>query len=188
MECRIDKLDFEWMKTHIRIYAAYLWELCTAPVLPFVYQPVAEQIIERLNELKGPGKAVGLGGTLMRAKEFAKAARRLDNETEAWRQRFAEGNGDEDAARLINRTMKRMSRLLVPLQSTAIGTYGHDPYGLTAQTTMIPSLYDIPRLSRMKQGEERWMLETKLVRDRNKVGDMLADVIAIIDDTVAQMK
>lgn len=28
--------------------------------------------------------------------------------------------------------IKRLGRLLIPLESMAIGTYGHDPYGLTA--------------------------------------------------------
>ena len=78
--------------------------------------------------------------------------------------------------------MKRLSRLLVPLQSTAIGTYGQDPYGYTPQGTMIPCLYDVPQLPKLADGEARWMLETKLVRDRNRVADALSDSIAIIDD------
>ena len=34
-------------------------------------------------------------------------------------------------------------------------------------------------------GEERWMLETQLVRDRNRVADALDDCRALIDDTLA---
>lgn len=188
VENRIDKLDWDWMQVHIRIYAAYLWELCTAPVLPFSYRPVAEQIIHRLGELKSAGKAVGLEKSLARANAFAKAAAKLDKAAEHWRAKFSEGAGDEDAARVLNRTMKRLSRMLVPLQSTAKGTYGHDPYGYTPQTTMIPCLYDIPRLKTLKDGEERWMLETKLVRERNRVTDTLSDAIAVIDDTLVQLK
>ena len=37
IENTIDKLDFDFMQPHLRVYAAYLWELCTAPVLPFEY-------------------------------------------------------------------------------------------------------------------------------------------------------
>ncbi|MEO1103848.1 MAG: M28 family peptidase, partial [Pseudomonadota bacterium] len=29
VENRLDKLDWEWMQVHLRIYAAWLWELCT---------------------------------------------------------------------------------------------------------------------------------------------------------------
>ncbi|MCR9135507.1 MAG: M28 family peptidase [Alphaproteobacteria bacterium] len=187
VENRLDKLDWDWMQVHIRIYAAYLWELCTAPVLPFSYQPVATQITDRLDELKRAGRTVNLASTVKRARAFAKAAEELDSQADAWRAKFEAGEGDDDAARVINRAMKRLSRMLVPLQSTAIGTYGHDPYGFTPQTTMIPSLYDIPKLARLKNGEERWMLETKLVRDRNRVTDTLGDAIAIIDDMKMQL-
>ncbi len=188
VENRLDKLDWDWMQVHIRIYAAYLWELCTAPVLPFSYRPVAAQITERLDALEKDGRAVNLAATIKRARAFAKAADMFDESADLWRRKFETGDGDDDAARVINRAMKRLSRLLVPLQSTAIGTYGHDPYGYTPQTTMIPCLYDIPRLAGLKEGEERWMLETKLVRDRNRVTDTLGDAIAIIDDTVIQLR
>lgn len=187
IENRLDKLDWDWMQLHARIYAAYLWELCTAPVLPFTYGPVADQIIDRLKELRRVGATVGLDGALARAHDFSQAAASLDRAAESVRAAFAAGKGDENLARLLNRTMKRMSRLLVPLQSTAKGTYGHDTYGYTPQTTMIPCLYDVPRLAGLEDGEERWMLETKLVRDRNRVADTLSDAIAVIDDTLAQM-
>ncbi len=184
IECNIDKLDWDYMQHHMRVYAAYLWELCTAPVLPFTYTPVAEQIVKRLMELEKAGEAVGLGAVLARAKEFDKAAQRLDAAAAAARATFEAGKGSEDAARTINRAMKRVSRLLVPLMSSAIGKYGHDPYGYTPQTTMIPGLYDVARLPALQGGEERWMLETKVVRDRNKVADALAGAIAIVEDAL----
>ena len=188
VENRTDKLDWDWMQVHIRVYAAYLWELCTAPVLPFAYGPVGDQIIERIRQLQPAGKSVGLDSALQRAEDFAVAAQKLDSLAGEWRQKFSTGAGDEDAARALNRTMKRLSRMLVPLQSTAKGTYGHDPYGFTPQTTMIPCLYDVPSLANLEDGEERWMLETKVIRDRNRVADTLSDAIGIIDDTMVQLK
>ena len=83
--------------------------------------------------------------------------------------------------------MKRLSRQLVPLMSSAIGKYGHDPYGYTPQGTMIPALYDIGRLAKLPQGEERWMLETKAVRDRNRVADTLAESVAIVEDALGRV-
>ncbi len=186
IECTIDKLDWEFMQPHMRVYAAYLWELCTAPVLPFTYLPVAEQIVKRLNELQGAGASVGLERVLASANEFGEAARRFDARAAAVRAGFEAGKGDEAAARAVNRAMKRVSRLTVPLMSSAIGKYGHDPYGYTPQTTMIPSLYDLARLSKMEEGEERWMLETKAVRDRNRVADTIAEARAIMEDALAR--
>ena len=184
----IDKLDWDWMGKHVEIYAAYLWELCTAPVLPFDYRPVADQICARLAELAEPGRDVGLDAVTARARAFAAAAGRLDALAGTWRARFAKGQGDEAAARLLNRTFRRLGRLLVPLQSTVKGTYGQDPYGYTPQTTMLPCLYDIPELAKLEDGEDRWMLGTRVVRDRNRVADALNDAIDLIDDVSAQLK
>jgi hypothetical protein len=188
IENRLDKMDWTLMQEHIRMYAAYLWELTTAPVLPFRFTPVAEQVIGRLEELKGPGGSVGLEVAQGHATRFAQAAAEFDSAAAAEAERFRSGRGSEQAAVLLNRTMKRLSRILVPLQSTAIGTYGHDPYGYTPQTTMIPCLYDLNELSGLPEGEQRWMLETKLVRARNRVVDALQDSSALIGDALTQLK
>src|SRR5262245_50838882 len=115
IECTIDKLDWDFMQAHVEVYAAYLWELCTAPVLPFTYAPVAAQILKRLQELEANGKAVGLEAVAARAKEFEKAAAKLDAATAAAKAAFDAGKGSEEKAKLLNRAMKRLSRLLVPL-------------------------------------------------------------------------
>jgi hypothetical protein len=188
LENRLDKMDWTLMQEHIRIYAAYLWELATAPVLPFRFVPVAEQVIGRLEEFKEPGRSVGLDGAQVRAKQFAEAAARIDAAAAAEAEKFKAGRGSDQAALLLNRTMKRLSRILVPLQSTAIGTYGHDPYGYTPQTTMIPCLYDLTELAKLPDGEQRWMLETRMVRARNRVADALEDSSALITDALAQLK
>ncbi len=188
IENRLDKMDWALMQEHIRVYAGYLWELATAPVLPFRFVPVAEQVIARLEEFKEPGKPLGLDGAQARARQFAGAAARIDAAAAAEAEKFKGGRGSEQAALLLNRTMKRLSRILVPLQSTAIGTYGHDPYGYTPQTTMIPCLYDLTELAKLPDGEQRWMLETRMVRARNRVADALEDSSALIDDALAQLK
>ena len=189
LECTIDKLDFHWMADHLRVYGAYVWELCTAPVLPFEFMSVAEQFAERLEELAEPGRAVGLGGVIDRARTLGETAARFDEIAEHWRRRYQSGQASDDgAADALNECMKRVSRLLVPMQSTAIGTYGHDPYGFTPQTTMIPALYDLPELGRLgEDSEESWMLRTELVRERNRVGDALADANWLLEETIAKL-
>src|SRR5688572_25039366 len=136
IECTIDKLDWEFMQPHVRVYAAYLWELCTAPVLPFTYAPVAEQVIKRLQDLDQAGSTVGINTLLTHAKAFHEQTKNLDRARAAAAAAFAAGKGDEAEAIRLNRAMKRISRLTVPLMSSAIGKYGHDPYGYTPQTTM----------------------------------------------------
>ncbi len=187
IENTIDKLDWSLMAVHLRVYGAWLWELCTAPVLPFEFVSVADQFIERLGALEGAGASVGLGGAVARARAFREAAQRLDAAAEQWRARYAAGGlTDEAPAEALNACLKRLSRLLVPLASTAKGSYGHDPYGYTPQGSMIPSLYDMPRLPKL-EGEARWTLETKLVRERNRVADALDDARGLIDGTLRRL-
>jgi len=52
---------------------------------------------------------------------------------------------------------------------------------------MIPTLYDVPRYAQLGDGEERWMLETQLVRDRNRIADALSDAKRLIDETLHRL-
>jgi Peptidase family M28 len=188
IENTIDKLDFEFMADHLRLYAAYLWDLCTAVVLPFEYVSVADAFIERLDELKAGADGIGLSSASDGARAFKAAAERLEAAAQTWRQRYAAGGTtDEAAADRLNACMKRLSRALVPLASTTKGTYGHDPYGYTPQGSMIPTLYDVPRYAKLGDGEERWMLETQLVRDRNRIADALVDCRRLIEGTLREL-
>ena len=188
VENTIDKMDWGYMQDHIRVYAAYLWELCTAIVLPFEFVTVADLFIQRLQQLEGVGGAsIGLGSAADEGRAFRAAALRLDEAAESWRARYASGYADEGAATILNACLKRLSRRLIPLASTSKGTYGQDVYGYTPQGTMIPSLFDVPRLGQLPDGEERWMLETALVRSRNQVADALADCRSLVDDTLNKL-
>jgi Peptidase family M28 len=185
VENTLDKLDWRYMAEHIRVYAAYLWELCTAPVLPFEFVTAADQFIERLESFRKLGDTVGLAGAVAAANAFRTAATRLDEAAGIWRARYARNEtNDEAPAAALNACFKRLSRTLVPLASTAKGSYGHDPYGFTPQTSMIPSLFELPALAKLPEGEQRWMLETKLVRERNRVTDGLTDCRLLIEHTL----
>lgn len=188
LENRIDKLDWALMDEHIRIYAAYLWELCTAPVLPLRFTPVATLLQERLSALASVGADVGVDELVALAQELVHAARTLDETAERETARFDKKQGSEEAALRLNRCLKKLSRLLVPLQSTACGVYEQDPYGFTPQTTVIPCLYDVPRLASLPAGEERWMLETELRRNRNRVADGLRDARDVVRDTLRDLE
>ena len=190
IENTIDKLDWTSMQDHLRVYAGWIWEMATAPVLPFEFVSVADQFIDRLTELRVEGDPINLTGAIERAREFRIAAAALDSAATTWRDRYAKGDvADDTPATIINTCLKRLSRALVPLASTARGTYGHDVYGYTPQGTMIPSLYNAPRLDKLPpDSEDRWMLEVQLIRDRNRVSDVLTDCRALVEDTLRQLR
>ena len=183
LENTIDKLDWESMQDHLRIYAAWLWDLCTTPILPLTFVPVADQFLGRLAELRTQEDPVGLAGVVTRAEAFRAAAASLDAATLAWRERYDDARSDHrKAADHLNDCLKRLSRVLVPLASTAKGTYGHDPYGYTPQGSMVPGLFELPSLELLAPGgEERWMLEVKIMRERNRVADALGDCTLLIE-------
>src|ERR1051326_8206036 len=85
------------MAVHLKIYASYLWELCTASVLPFEFVSVAEQFIERLDQFAA-AEALDLAGAAARARAFGASARKLDDCAQAWRGRYDKGEKDEAAA------------------------------------------------------------------------------------------
>jgi hypothetical protein len=190
IENTIDKLDWTSMQDHLRVYAGWIWEMATAPVLPFEFVGVADQFIERLNQLRVEGDPINLTGAIVRAQEFRTAAAALDAAAATWRDRYAKGDvKDELPATIINTCLKRLSRALLPLASTARGTYGHDVYGYTPQGTMIPSLYDAPHLVKLApDSEDRWMLEVQLIRDRNRVADALGDSRVLVEETLRQLR
>jgi hypothetical protein len=189
LESTFDKIDWEWMADHIRIYAAYLWELCTAPVLPFEFVGVALQFKGRIGELAAVGSAVGVDTLMAHADAFETAARQLDSEAKRWNGIYRTSAARDAApAELLNTCIKRLSRVLLPIASTVKGTYGHDTFSYTPQSTVIPCLFDVARLAGTPGGPERWQLETQLVRDRNRVSDALVDARLLIETTLSMLR
>ncbi len=188
VENTIDKLDWDLMAVHLRVYAGYLWELCTARILPFEFASVADQFAERIKELYGAGRSIGLERTMSAGASFKNAALSLDGASEAWAKRYRDGDlKDAEPAEMLNACIKRLSRLLIPIAMTAKGTYGQDPYSYTPQISMIPPLFDVPRLEGLADGEDRWLLEGHLVRERNRVTDALVDARFLIEGTLARL-
>jgi hypothetical protein len=191
LECTIDKVDFAWMQPHLRVYAAWLWELTTAPILPFDFTAVAQQFAQRLEELAGRDSddVLRLSDVAVRAREIERRVGRLDACAGAWRSRYRDSDRDaERAAAVLNGCMKQLSNRLIPIQSTVKGVYGHDPYGYTPQLTAIPCLYETEEMLALPDGvEARIMLETHLRRQRNRVADAIAEASAAVDDALAQL-
>ena len=189
LENTVDKLDWDTMGLHLKMYAAYVWELCTAPIIPSTFTPVADEVIHRLGELLPAGASIGLESALASAKRLRGQTLLFDaHATELNRKCVAKDAQAEAQAELVNATIKRLSRLLLPMVGTVKGRYGHDPYSYTAQTTVLPSLYDVPKLAKLPEAAERWMLETQLLRNRNSIVDTLSDAARLIQDVLRVVK
>lgn len=185
IENTIDKVEWSFMDAHMRTYATYLWHLCTAPVLPLEFVSVADEMLGRLHELEALETGIDLSAAVSFAVRLRAGAQALDAVALELARDAASGKADETAISTINQCFKGLSRALVPLASTRIGTYGHDPYGITAQTTVLPLLYELPELSGDALAEpERTMLGIELLRGRNRVTDTLAHAVGFLDTTL----
>jgi len=184
----IDKIDKGRLALHLRVYAHWMWGLLTQPVLPYEYHPIAARFAERLQELsKLDIPDIDMTTAAGQAREFQGLAARLDEQGRAWRQRIASGASDGRAAGLLNQTMIKLSRILVPIASTVVGAYGQDRYGHTWQTQMIPSLVPYPQLGIYHRDSEQFQVWwVAMVRARNRVVDAVTQagevVRAVLDE------
>jgi hypothetical protein len=185
----IDKLDKERLALHLRVYARWMWGLLTDPVLPYEYVPLATNFVERLEQLSQVDVAkIDLAGALDRARRFENLASQLDRAGRDWRARAASAADGERAADVLNRTMLRVSRILVPVASTVAGAYGQDRYGHAWQTAMIPSLTPYPTLATFApDSEEMQTWWVAMIRARNRVVDALDDATATVQAGLAEL-
>ena len=111
---------------------------------------MAGQFKARITEFTAAGSSVGVGSLSEHATALEAAARRLDEAAKRWDGRCrADATLDSDPTDLLNTCIKRLSRVLLPIASTFKGTYGHDTFSFTHQSTVIPCLFDVPKLARM---------------------------------------
>jgi peptidase M28-like protein len=190
IENTIDKLDKERLALHLRVYANWMWGLLTNPILPYEYRPIANRFVERLNEYARhdiPG--IDMAGTVERAREFAELAEQLDEQSDAWRRRLQDGAGDgQHAAEVLNQAQLRLSRILVPIASTAAGSYGQDRYGHAWQTQMIPSLAPYATVAgHDRDSEEFQTWWVAMIRARNRVADALEQASDELRDSLAEL-
>jgi hypothetical protein len=183
----LDRIDKDLLAQHLRVYARWVWDLLTEPVLPYEYRPVAAQFARRLSELTTLQiPEIDMTGAVERATEFMALAGRLDDLAGRWRGVGAQGRGsetagDDEAAEALNDAMLRLSRILVPVASTVVGAYGQDRYGHAWQTEMIPTLAPYPALARYPRDSEAfatWWVA--MVRARNRVVDALEEASALV--------
>jgi len=184
----IDKVEWDFLEAHMRTYAEYLWALCTLPVLPFEFMSVSDEIVARLRELSVLGTGVDLETSIGLALTLRAGAEKLDDAALMLARLAAAGESANSKIATVNACLKSLSRALVPLASTRIGTYGHDPYGITAQTTALPLLYEMSQLGEGGlSGSARAMVEIEVLRARNRVTDTLRSAVAYVEDTLSSL-
>src|SRR5690606_30836608 len=109
----MDKLDKERLDLHLRLYARWVWELLTAPVLPSRYAPMILALhdsLSRLARVNAPD--IDLTRLVDQARQLHELATRFDTRVASAR---SKGDAvDAGEAEALNATMLMLARLLVP--------------------------------------------------------------------------
>ena len=80
---------------------------------------------------------------------------------------------------------QRLGRVLTRVRAQVAERYGQDTYGLSALHKSIPVLYEMDQFANLdKAGQDYKLLMTKMVRQRNRVADALADATWHIDNAI----
>jgi hypothetical protein len=181
IENTLDKVDKGRLGLHLRVYARWMWDLLTAPLLPFEYAPMAGRLAGRLGELAGVALPdVDLAGLAARAVELQESAERFDARAGAERTNLAAG-GDSRVAEMLSEAMLELSRTLVPITSTVVGPYGQDRYGHAWQSGDVPALGGLEALAALPPDSEAFQHGwVAAVRARNRVADAIDQASEIV--------
>lgn len=176
----IDKIDKSLLEKHLNIYAEYLRRLTMDPVLPLRFSKVGAVLMKRLKELQSESgsRDIDLNNLTARASALSRKLVELDSHANRL---SAAGNPHEKSILRMNSTLRKLSRLFIPVLSTVVGKYGHDPYGLTAQTTFLPGLYGLADYAAVNSRPEKEMRWVELMRSRNQISDALAEAGDLCD-------
>ena len=86
---------------------------------------------------------------------------------------------------IINRTMMRLSRIIVPIVQTAVSPFDHD---LALPIKRLPTLQHAPDLADMDDAsDDARFLRTRLVRERNRIDHALLEAKDVVDDALKKL-
>ena len=177
----IDKIDESSLVEDTKVYALALARLMFAPVLPFNYVDVADEFLVLLQDLQGKaGDAFDLSPVLSKARSLKEKTLALHQVASCVAQ-AAESPVDPAAAR-VNECFRRLGCLLVPVNYSAVDAFDQSR---AQPLSPIPVLQPVGELAKMEpQSHGFRMLETRLVRQRNRVCHALDQACQVIEHTL----
>jgi hypothetical protein len=177
-EDTVDKIDEDLLVRDTRIYTGAAFRLVNSPALPLDYAATARELRDLL-----AGYQAASGGRFDLSVEIAAAstlearAARLNEVLAA-----AEADGYDARLRVLNDTLMRLGRLLVPVGYTVRGPFEHD-LGM-AQPAM-PGLAQAEAMGALDpSGDEARLSYVALRRQANRVRFALEEASAAIEAVI----
>ncbi len=159
-EDTLEKADAEILARDVEVYVTMTLRMCLPAVIPYNFVVSAQDFIDQLTTYQeGAGNHLELSAVLAAANTFKDVAQQL----------AASPIGDSDR---LNDGLKWLTRLINPVLFTVNGPYDMDP---ALQMGVLPGLSGIQQLVNLDpESSDYRFLRTKLVRQRNRVEDTLA--------------
>ncbi|MBI4639285.1 MAG: M28 family peptidase [Candidatus Tectomicrobia bacterium] len=182
----IDKVDRGILTLDTKIYVSTIFRLCNSPVLPLDYREVANEYRGVLTDLQRKGeKVLDLTSLLRKVDELQEQLDSLYRQIGTILEACEQGSRDEKKIAALNRCIKMLGRLLVPVNYTSMGPFDHD---LAIPIPPLPSLQPVAELASLDpESNEFKFLRASLIRQRNRVFHALKEATEMVKETVGVM-
>jgi len=171
-EDTIDKIDADVLALDTKVYLATALRWLNAPVLPLDHRRAARAVVAELEALQG---AAGAHFDLAPALE---TARRLGERLEQASARLARADASRQEA--VNRTLMRLSRILVPLTYTSGDRFTHD---LALSIPPLAGLQRARELAALDPSSDAYKFtRVALRRELNRVVHALDSALSVADE------
>lgn len=148
----------------IKLYAGAVFRAANEPVHPFDFVRTAEELAATIREYdETAGDRFDLGLALAEAEALREDLAKFYAAIEPLRER---GVGDPEVKE-ANRKIRRLARIIVPINFSRRGKFRHDP---ALDVPPLPDLAPVGELAKLEEGAHGYnVTQTHLVRGRNRV-------------------
>ncbi len=170
-EDTLEKADADILARDVEVYVTITLRMCKPEVIPYNFMASAQDFISQLKTYQeGAGAHLDLGTAIAAADAYMTAAERLAKTP------IADANQ-------LNDGLKWITRIVNPVLFTVNGPYDMDP---ALQMGMLPGLAAVRQLVSLDPSTSEYrFLKTKLVRQRNRVEDALAQATMLAKSLTA---
>ncbi len=161
----------------IKIYAAATFRAANSPLYPLDFLATAKELVSTLRRYHEAAVShLDLGPAINEAEALEGDLARFYDSLED----LATRPPTDQAVRRANETLRRLARLLVPINYSRTGRFRHDP---ALDIPPLPDLAPVLKLASLEVGSEPFRVAlTHLVRGRNRVLSTLREARRVVAD------
>ncbi len=177
----IEIADQDNLLRDTKVYTVAAYRAANAPLHPLDFRSLADELAATL---RAYGEAAGSAFDLTLPLDEAKALRADLDRWYSEREALSGRPASDAAVRAANATLRKLARVLVPINYTRAGRFRHDP---AVDVPPLPDLVQAKAIGGLEPGSDRYHLtQTHLVRGRNRVTAALRQARELAGGSAAQ--